>query len=81
MTRFWKVLIQIAMVLWNLRDVYAYALLLTVLKLTGQLSWSWLWVTSPTWILCTIVILIVTPVAFYNDYRATNPKKTFATKR
>ena len=30
-----------------------------VLKLTGVISWSWLWVLSPIWISFVIVILVV----------------------
>ena len=29
------------------------------LKLTGAISWSWIWVLSPLWIGCAIVLLIV----------------------
>lgn len=28
-----------------------------VLKLTGQINWSWLWVLSPVWICALIIIL------------------------
>ena len=30
-----------------------------VLKLTGVIKWSWLWVLSPIWIPTVIVILII----------------------
>lgn len=30
-----------------------------VLKLTGFISWSWLWVLSPIWITTAVVLLIV----------------------
>ena len=29
-----------------------------VLKLTGNIAWSWLWVFSPLWITASIIILI-----------------------
>ena len=41
----------------------SFAGLLTVLfiglKLTGAISWSWLWVLSPLWIGWALVLLIV----------------------
>lgn len=30
-----------------------------VLKLIGKISWSWIWVFSPTWIVILIAVLIV----------------------
>jgi hypothetical protein len=30
-----------------------------VLKLTGHISWSWLWVLSPFWIPLTVVVTIL----------------------
>ncbi len=33
-------------------------LIFTVLKLTNNISWSWLWVLSPTWISACILIII-----------------------
>lgn len=30
-----------------------------VLKLTGYIDWSWLWVLSPMWISCLVGLLIV----------------------
>ena len=30
-----------------------------VLKLTGVIAWSWLWVLSPWWILLAIVFIIL----------------------
>jgi len=36
------------------------AVLFIGLKLTGAISWSWLWVLSPLWIGWAIVLLIVT---------------------
>lgn len=39
-----------------------------VLKLCGQISWSWIWVLSPLWIDFIIVVLICVGVAFYWAY-------------
>jgi hypothetical protein len=40
-----------------------FAGLLTIvfitLKLTGYIDWSWLWVLSPIWILCILVVALV----------------------
>ena len=30
-----------------------------VLKLTGVINWSWLWILSPIWLIGIIVILVV----------------------
>lgn len=30
-----------------------------VLKLTGVINWSWLWVLSPIWIMVALAILII----------------------
>ncbi len=30
-----------------------------VLKLTGAISWSWLWVLAPTWIPLAIVVIVL----------------------
>jgi len=35
------------------------AVLFIGLKLTGAISWSWLWVLSPLWIGWAVVLLIV----------------------
>ena len=34
-----------------------------VLKLTGVISWSWLWVLSPIWISLVIAIIMIVAVA------------------
>jgi hypothetical protein len=34
-------------------------IIFTVLKLTGNIDWSWWWVTSPLWIPVVILLLIV----------------------
>jgi hypothetical protein len=45
------------------RPSIGFAGLLTILfiglKLTGAISWSWIWVLSPLWIGYAIVLLIV----------------------
>lgn len=30
-----------------------------VLKLLGKITWSWLWVLSPLWIVCAICLIIL----------------------
>jgi len=38
-----------------------------VLKLTGNINWSWWWVTSPLWIpVAAVFTLIVIALVFYN---------------
>lgn len=38
--------------------VYAAAAILTILKLTRVLDWSWLWILAPIWISFGIVVLL-----------------------
>lgn len=33
-------------------------LIFLILKLTGNINWSWWWVTSPLWIPISLIILI-----------------------
>jgi len=33
-----------------------------VLKLTGIIAWSWLWVLAPFWIPATLFVVVVLPV-------------------
>ena len=35
------------------------ALVLIILKLTGVIDWSWVWVTSPIWIPIALVLFIL----------------------
>lgn len=38
-----------------------------VLKLTGLITWSWIWVLSPIWLpICIIIILAVIAFMFLN---------------
>jgi hypothetical protein len=38
-----------------------------VLKLTGNIDWSWWWVTSPLWLpLVLLLVTIIGVVVFYN---------------
>ncbi len=40
---------------------------LLVLKLTGNIDWSWWWVTSPLWLpLVLLLVTIIGVVVFYN---------------
>ena len=34
-------------------------LVFLVLKLTGQIDWSWWWVTAPLWVAPAVVILVL----------------------
>ena len=38
-----------------------------VLKLTGNIDWSWWWVTSPLWLPVAIILtIIIGAIVFYN---------------
>jgi hypothetical protein len=39
-------------------------LVFLVLKLTGNIDWSWWWVTSPLWIPITLGIVIISIIGF-----------------
>lgn len=41
-----------------------------VLKLLGKITWSWLWVLSPLWIvwaICLIILLILGIIKLFTD--------------
>lgn len=40
-------------------------ILFIALKLTGVISWSWLWVLSPLWISVAIVLLFLLGIFIY----------------
>jgi len=52
--------------------VSALTLIFIVLRLTGVIEWSWLWVLSPLWILAivsfTLLILIVIIAAIITHF-------------
>ncbi len=35
-----------------------------VLKLTGYILWSWIWVTSPLWIWIGLTVILITVIEF-----------------
>jgi len=41
-----------------LTGVDALTLLFIGLKLTGHITWSWLWVLSPVWIMTSILLIV-----------------------
>lgn len=45
------------------RTLDASGVLLTILKITGQLDWSWWWITFPFWIFYALAILLLLPWA------------------
>ena len=40
-----------------------FAILFIILKLTGVITWSWLWVLAPIWIPFVIVVFILYIIA------------------
>lgn len=42
------------------------AIVFIVLKLTGYISWSWLWVLAPIWVPIAIVITILLVILVFN---------------
>mgnify|MGYP001358259264 CR=1 FL=1 len=49
----------------NIRTITILTAIFAILKLTGQISWSWWWVLAPAWIPASIflVLLLVVVVA------------------
>jgi len=43
----------------------ALTLVFIVLKLTGQINWSWLWVLSPFWLPLSLIILVLVVFAIF----------------
>jgi membrane protein YdbS with pleckstrin-like domain len=60
-----------------------------VLKLTGNIDWSWWWVTSPLWIpiaiaLCTVLIIFIIFMLFISlgfDFEVVKEKIENLTKK
>ncbi|WCS69834.1 hypothetical protein Goe25_02060 [Bacillus phage vB_BsuM-Goe25] len=42
------------------------AILFTVLKLTGSITWSWVWVTAPLWVpsVITLALMVLGMIGF-----------------
>ena len=38
-----------------------------IFKVTGDIDWSWLWVTSPLWISVTVGTFVVILAAFFGE--------------
>ena len=47
-----------------------------VLKLTGNITWSWIWVLSPFWITILIGLLLTLIVFFIETFRGKYNGKT-----
>ena len=45
--------------------VMCLTLMFILLKLTGEIDWSWWWVVSPIWITFAMVLLILFMIFFY----------------
>ena len=45
--------------------VGALQIVFIVLKLLGKISWSWLWVLSPTWISIVFYIVVILGVVLF----------------
>ena len=39
-----------------------FTIVFVVLKLTGHIDWSWLWVVSPIWITAAVIALLLVAV-------------------
>lgn len=51
----------------GLNFLEALLLIFIVLKLTGVINWSWLWVLSPLWISIGIIIVILIILLAYDS--------------
>ena len=45
--------------------VGALQIVFIVLKLLGKISWSWLWVLSPTWISAVFYIVVILGIVWF----------------
>lgn len=43
----------------NLEFFAAIAMILTILKLAGVISWSWLWILAPLWIPIGLALILL----------------------
>lgn len=53
----------------NLGSTFSYIFItFLVLKLTGQIDWSWWWITSPLWIpFAAMIPLMLAAIFFMED--------------
>ena len=40
-----------------------------ILKLTGNIDWSWWWVTSPLWIPLALLLIVGASIAIFYDIK------------
>lgn len=55
----------------------AFLLLFVTLKLTGYISWSWLWVLSPIWMAAALflaIILVLFVIVLVSEIRVRSKK-------
>lgn len=53
----------------NFPIVGVLGLIFITLKLTGHITWSWLWVLAPFWIPLAIALLIILGAVIYEIFR------------
>ena len=46
----------------GLDPIITLVLILAVLKVTGYISWSWLWVLSPIWLTCLFFTVVFSAI-------------------
>lgn len=46
----------------GLDPIITLVLILAVLKVTGYISWSWLWVFSPIWLTCLFFTVVFSAI-------------------
>ena len=54
---------------------YALALMFIVLKLVGEIDWSWWWVLSPIWISWALTVVVVGLITTVSLLLAAGKKK------
>lgn len=54
----------------KLHPLYVVAFIaLTILKLTHVIELSWLWITAPVWVPCSISLIIILGVIIYSTIK------------
>ena len=51
---------------------WVLTIIFVVLKLTGVIDWSWLWVLSPLWISALLIVMVIVGVCIYYAYQDKN---------
>jgi len=53
------------MIMHNVSAPFLLFLVFLTLKLTGYITWSWVWVIAPLWVPIIVVVCVITGIGIY----------------